>query len=68
MRSVQMAKQVLTTLKMMPIPEGVALPFFAKQIHDGSFDAGTTQDEPLARMLDELARWTTALMTMRQPR
>ena len=33
-RSVQMAKPVLTSVKVMPIPEGVALPFFAKQIDD----------------------------------
>lgn len=66
MRSVQMAKQVLTTLRMMPIPEGVAIPFFAKLIGaDGKLDAGTAQDQPLANMLDELLRWTAALATLR---
>ncbi len=67
MRSVQMAKQVVTTLRMMPIPEGVALPFFAKLIGaDGKLDPGTVQDQPLVNMLDELLRWTTALQTMRR--
>ncbi len=41
LRSVQMAKSVLTTLKMMPIPEGVTLPFAMKSITDsGTFEPG----------------------------
>lgn len=65
-RSVQMAKSVLTSVKMMPIPEAVSLPFFSKSMSEnGVFDPGDTQQKPLAAMLDELLRWTTAMKTMR---
>jgi NAD(P)H-dependent FMN reductase len=66
-RSVQMSKQVVTSLKMMPIPEGVFIPFAAKLVTNDVFDPGTTQDEAVTRMLDELLRWTTALEPLRRP-
>jgi len=65
-RSVQMLKQVVTALKMMPIPESVNLPFFTKHInaHD-VFEP----DEEIVRsaemMLAELAKWGEALKIMR---
>jgi NAD(P)H-dependent FMN reductase len=65
LRSVQMSKLVLTTVKIMPIPEAVSLPFFAKSIEDGVFDPGDSQGPPLAKMLDEVHRWATALKPMR---
>ena len=66
MRAVQFAKQVLTSVKIMPIPEMVALPFAIKQIDaNGKFDPGEAPQGPATKMLDELARWTTALNTMR---
>jgi len=65
-RSVQMAKPVLTALKMMPIPEGVAVPFYTKHVSEtGVFDPGDTLDKSAATTLDELARWAKALATMR---
>jgi tRNA pseudouridine(38-40) synthase len=65
-RSVQMAKQVMTSLKLVPLPEGVAIPFYAKHLDAaGTFDPGDTQDEACARMLDELFKWTGALKTLR---
>lgn len=67
LRSVQMAKPVLTTLKMMPIPEAVAVPFFTKHISEaGVFDPGDVLDKSATTMLDELLRWTHALATMRK--
>ncbi len=65
-RSVQMAKQILTTLRVMPLPEAVSVPFFAKLVKDGVFD-GSSQEAPAKAMLDELARWTKALATLRAP-
>jgi NAD(P)H-dependent FMN reductase len=66
-RAVQMAKLVLTSLKIVPIPEAVSIPFFAKLIDDkGTFD-GAAQEAPAKAMLDELARWTGALATLRRP-
>jgi NAD(P)H-dependent FMN reductase len=65
LRSVQMSKLVLTTVKIMPVPEAVSLPFFAKSIEDGVFNPGNVHDAPLAKMLDEVHRWATALKPMR---
>ncbi len=66
LRSVQMTKQTVTTLKMMPLPDGVSFPFFDKLFKDdGSFDPGTVQDKAIATMLDELVKWATALKPLR---
>jgi len=64
-RSVQMLKQTVTSLKMMPIPEAVMLPLVAKQVEDGVFRATDANQSAAAAMLDELARWTAALKTLR---
>lgn len=65
-RSVQMAKQVLTSVKVMPIPEAVSIPFFTKLFDEkGKLDPGDAQQKAAATMLDELARWSTALATLR---
>jgi len=63
-RGMQMTKQVLVGLAMMPIPEAVNIPFFSKHITDGGFD-GRAQEAAATRMLGELARWTAALATLR---
>jgi NAD(P)H-dependent FMN reductase len=65
-RAAQMAKLMLTSVKMMPLPEGVMVPFFLKQITDGRFVAGELQDKAVGPMLDELHRWAGALATLRK--
>ena len=65
-RSVQMSKQVLTTLKVVPLPEAVILPFVAKHIDaEKKFSAEDWQQKASTTMLDELLRWTNALRTLR---
>jgi NAD(P)H-dependent FMN reductase len=64
-RSVQMTKMVVTSLRMMPLPEGVAIPFFAHQMAEGVFKASETNEKAATIMLDELVRWTGALATLR---
>ncbi|MBK8010413.1 MAG: NAD(P)H-dependent oxidoreductase [Deltaproteobacteria bacterium] len=65
-RSVQMAKQIVTTLKMMPIPEAVSIPFFQQHLKDsGDFEPGEQQEKAATGMLDELLRWTLALSSLR---
>lgn len=64
-RSVQMAKLVLTSLKVVPIPEAVSIPFFAKLVDQGGVFDGASQDGPAKTMLDELLRWTNALRALR---
>ena len=67
LRSVQMTKQILTTLKMMPIPEAVTLPFFTTLLDAsaGTFDGGESAAKAAKAMLDELLRWTAALLPLR---
>jgi NAD(P)H-dependent FMN reductase len=66
LRAVQLEKQILTTLKMMPIPEQVSIQFVAKQIgEDEAFTANESQVKAAGTMLDELLRWTLALKSMR---
>lgn len=64
-RSVQMAKEVMTSLKLVPIPEAVSIPFFFKMIADGKFTPGEMQDKAVGAMLDELFKWETALKSLR---
>jgi NAD(P)H-dependent FMN reductase len=67
MRSVQHAKAILTTFKIVPIVEAVAIPFIAKLVEDGTFNADPRHNKSADLMLDELARWTKALHALRQP-
>jgi NAD(P)H-dependent FMN reductase len=65
-RSVQMAKLLVTSLNMMPLPEAVSLPFFARMFAaDGTFAPDELQGKAADTMLAELQRWTTALQTLR---
>ncbi|MBI2390932.1 MAG: NAD(P)H-dependent oxidoreductase [Deltaproteobacteria bacterium] len=66
LRAVQMAKQLVTALRMMPIPEGVSVPMFAQLIDDsGAFAASELHERSATAMLDELFKWTTALSPLR---
>jgi NAD(P)H-dependent FMN reductase len=66
-RSVQMTKQIVTALKMMPMFESVILPFFTQQIDKerGTFAPPKAQEDAAVAMLDELLKWAVALKTMR---
>jgi len=66
-RSVQMTKQIVAALKMVPLFEAVTLPFFREHLDldSGRFDPGEIQERAATRMLDELVKWATALRTMR---
>jgi NAD(P)H-dependent FMN reductase len=67
MRSVQSAKPVLTSLKIMPLPEAVAIPFMSKFIKDGRFEGDESQAKAGVTMLDELHKWAAALAPLRAP-
>jgi NAD(P)H-dependent FMN reductase len=66
-RGVQMTKQIVTTLKMMPVLEAVHIPFFAQHLdaRPGTFRPPEISDEAASAMLDELLRWTEALAPLR---
>jgi NAD(P)H-dependent FMN reductase len=62
LRAVQMAKQLVTTLKMMPMVEGVAVPMVGQSLDEqGAFVSNKLIDHSAQQMLDELAKWTGAL-------
>lgn len=65
LRAVQMTKQIVTTLKMMPIFEAVVVPMVAEQLKDGTFQANAVQVEAAPVLLKELRRWSVALATLR---
>ena len=60
-----MAKQYVTALKMMPIPEAVAVPFFPQHLKDGGFSPPEAQKQAAKLMLDELGKWASALKPLR---
>jgi NAD(P)H-dependent FMN reductase len=64
-RSVQMTKLVLTTFKVVPLPEAVNIPMVAQHLEGGVFQATETHDKAAVVMLDELLRWADVLATMR---
>lgn len=66
-RAVQMVKPILTTLKVMPIPEAVAIPFFAQhRDSSGTFTATEQHHKAATDMLNELHRWGEALQPLRK--
>jgi NAD(P)H-dependent FMN reductase len=65
LRSVQMAKSLLTTFKIVPMVEAVAIPFVAKAVVDGTFTPTEQHDKAARVMLDELVRWDAALRSLR---
>ena len=62
-----MAKQVVTTLKMMPLPEAVSIPFVAQFLDENrQLKANDVMEQAQQAMLDELARWEAALRPLRR--
>jgi NAD(P)H-dependent FMN reductase len=64
-RAVQHAKQVVTSLKIMPMAEGVAIPFVTNHIENAEFKTTAGFDTSAKVLLDELHRWAVALKTLR---
>ncbi|MEO8959408.1 MAG: NAD(P)H-dependent oxidoreductase [Rudaea sp.] len=69
LRAVQNVKMQVTTLKMMPMMEGVMVPMAASLIDDkGTFQSNELIDKSAATLLDELRYWTDGLKAMREKR
>ena len=65
-RAVQMLKQVLTTLRMVPVFESVNIPFVHNLMgDDGELAPNEIMDQAAVAMLDELARIGRALAPLR---
>lgn len=67
LRAVQAAKLQVTTLKMMPMMEGVMIPMAQQKIgDDGTFQSDESVDRSAVTLLDELLRWALGLKAMRE--
>lgn len=66
LRASQELRLLLTTLKVMPLPETVPLPLVFPLLTETSVDASDAINDGARLMLGELARWATALAPMRE--
>jgi NAD(P)H-dependent FMN reductase len=66
-RAVQMAKQVVTALAMMPVPTAVSIPFVRQFLdEEGRIRANDVMETAATGMLDDLARLAAALRPLRE--
>jgi NAD(P)H-dependent FMN reductase len=66
LRAAQMIKQVVTTVKMFPLPEGVSIPFVAQFIDDEAvLRPNESMERAATAMLDELASLEATLRPLR---
>jgi NAD(P)H-dependent FMN reductase len=62
-----MLKQVLTALKIMPVPEAVNIPFVVQHLdEDKRFKSTEPIEASATAMLDELLKWTESLAPLRE--
>lgn len=67
LRSSQALRQLLANVNVHALPQGVPVPMVAQFIgEDGVFRANDLMTEGLAGQLDELFKWATALMKLRE--
>ena len=67
-RAVQMTKQIVSSVKMLPVYEAVYIPFVAGQIADGRFTPSEATAKAATELLDELVRVEAALRPLRAQR
>jgi NAD(P)H-dependent FMN reductase len=68
LRAVQVTKQLLTTLKVMPMLEAVAIPNVSQHLNaEKAFTSNDFHTSSAGIMFDELYRWTQAMKPMRSP-
>ena len=65
-RAAQMEKLMLSTVKVMTLPEGVSIPMIPTHMgEDGVFKAPEFLEPSMKAMLDELVKWAGALKPLR---
>jgi NAD(P)H-dependent FMN reductase len=65
-RAVQMTKQIVVALRMVPLNDAVTIPFVTNMIgDDGRFHPAEQVEASVAPMLDELAAMTAAMRSVR---
>lgn len=66
LRSAQAIKPLLTSVRLMPIPEGVMFMMASESIdNEGDLLANNHHETSASTMLDELLRWSSALAPLR---
>jgi NAD(P)H-dependent FMN reductase len=66
-RAVQQLKQVVTTLRMLPVTDSVNIPFYNQFLDsDGVFQPNAVLEQAADAMLDELLRTEAALRPLRE--
>jgi NAD(P)H-dependent FMN reductase len=65
-RATQMFKQVLTTLKVVPVTESLPIPFFASHIKDGVFVPTEVLNNGLNEMFQEMIKVDKGLRVIRE--
>lgn len=67
LRAVQSGKLLVTTLKMMPMVEGVAIPMVAQLLdEEDRFHSNELINHSAGQLLDELGKWAGALLPLHQ--
>ncbi|MFF8974872.1 NADPH-dependent FMN reductase [Streptomyces sp. NPDC014995] len=64
-RAVQMGKQVVANLRMLPIGPTVSIPFVNECVEDGAFRPGKIHEAAAEQVLDELARTARVMRRLR---
>jgi NAD(P)H-dependent FMN reductase len=64
-RAVQMTKQIVSALKMLPVYEAVYIPFVAGRMEDGRFTPSGATQEAAGALLDELLRVEAGMHALR---
>ena len=67
LRAVQMIKQVVTTLRMMPVTDAVSIPLRQRLDAAGVLHPDDVMEASAASMLNELERLTTVFLQLRAP-
>ena len=65
-RAVQMLKQIVSILRMVPIADSLPIPFVQQFLNDGHFQPTDIHETAATSMLEELERVARALRTLRQ--
>jgi NAD(P)H-dependent FMN reductase len=65
LRAVQMIKQVVTTLRMVPVTDAVVIPMVRTMIDEDGFHPSEIIDASAKVVLDELVKFASAMATLR---
>lgn len=66
LRSAQMAKLIMTTVKLVPLTEAISIPFFTKNLNsEEQFLSNDSIDRSYEILMAELVKWTLGLKYMR---